>query len=471
MPNISEVLSSLPAAGSVGDGGHVPPDDEPDDSDGRCQVCNGRGWISPDVPVGHVDFGTISPCQCQESRLEDEQHERLLTYSNLGHLTRFRFENLEPDGLSDSEISKSQFRKAYDIARVYANDPRGWLIFTGPNGAGKTHLAAAIANHCVDSSRIVFFSHAPDLLDHLRSSFGPASEVSYSDLFEQVRTTPLLVLDGLGSQSATPWAEEKLRQIINHRFNAELPTIVTTAVPLSGLDPYIATRLTTRGLGRVVELGVPQSDQLEQLGRIPENMRTFMTFERFQTKVIGLTTEQRASLEFAYRSAQAFAHPPPQGWLVLVGPTGVGKTHLAIALAERQLQAGQQVMYFLMSRLVFDLQTLVGTDTVRYADLFNRVANTPLLILDNLRRSPRIHELDDGRSRRTLYQRWLGGTPWAEDQLYHIITHRYNHRLATVITSPEDFTNQPGPFSSLVQDASISHIVEIDANDYRTQRH
>ncbi len=256
MPNISEVLSNLPAAGSVGDGGHVPPDDEPDDSDGRCQLCGGHGWISPNVPVGHADFGTIAPCQCQESRLEDEQRDRLLTYSNLGHLTRFRFENLDPDGLSDSEISKSQFRKAYDVARVYANDPRGWLTFTGPNGAGKTHLAAAIANHCVDSSRIVFFSHAPDLLDHLRSSFGPASETSYSDLFEQVRSTPLLVLDGLGSQSATPWAEEKLRQIINHRFNAELPTIVTTAVPLNALDPYIATRLTTRGLGRVVELGM-----------------------------------------------------------------------------------------------------------------------------------------------------------------------------------------------------------------------
>ena len=94
MPNISEVLSNLPAAGSIGGGGHVPPEEEPDDSDGRCQVCNGRGWISPNVPVGHADFGTITPCQCQESRLEGEQHERLLTYSNLGHHTRFRFDNL-----------------------------------------------------------------------------------------------------------------------------------------------------------------------------------------------------------------------------------------------------------------------------------------------------------------------------------------------------------------------------------------
>ena len=469
MPNLSEVLSKLPAAGPVDGGDFVPPDDEPDDSDGACEICLGRGWISPNVPVGHSDFGTIAPCQCQESRLEDEQRDRLLTYSNLGHLTRFTFANMEPDGLSESETSKSQFRKAYDVARVYANDPKGWLTLTGPNGAGKTHLAAAIANHCVDNNRVVFFSHAPDLLDHLRSSFGPASETSYSDLFEQVRSTPLLVLDGLGSQSATPWAEEKLRQIINHRFNAELPTIVTTAVPIGGLDPYIATRLTTRGLGRIVELGLTQSEQLEELGRIPENMLNTMTFERFSTNASGLSSEQRKSLEAAYQAAQNFAERP-DGWLVLTGPgrrTGVGKTHLAIAVAERQLQAGRQVMYYFMSRLIFDLQTLVGTDATRYADLFDRVANAPFLILDNLRTSLRFRDMENGRS---VPERWLGGTPWAEDQLYHIITHRHSHRLTTIITSPEDFTDQPGPFGSLLQDPTISQIINIDANDYRTQR-
>ncbi len=470
MPNISEVLTNLPAAGSVGDGGHVPPDDERDASDGRCQVCNGRGWISPDVPVGHADFGTISPCHCQESRLEDEQRERLLTYSNLGNLTRFRFDNLEPDGLSDSEISKSQFRRAYDVARVYANDPRGWLIFTGPNGAGKTHLAAAIANHCVDSSRIVFFSHAPDLLDHLRSSFGPASEVSYSDLFEQVRTTPLLVLDGLGSQSATPWAEEKLRQIVNHRFNAELPTIVTTAVPLSGLDPYIATRLTTRGLGRVVELGVPQSERLDELGRIPENMLADMTFERFDTRGYRSNDKQRESIEAAYRAAENFAERP-DGWLVLAGRrSGVGKTHLAVAIAKRQMKAGQQVMYASVYQLFFYLRTLSRSDPAQYYDAFDRVTNIPLLILDDLRTHPRFHEVEDDRgNQRTMHMRWIGGGPWAQDHLYHLITHRHNHRLATVITSPEDFTVPRGPISSLVQDPAVSQVIQIDANDYRRQ--
>ncbi len=145
----------------------------------------------------------------------------------------------------------------------------------------------------------------------------------------------------------------------------------------------------------------------------------------------------------------------------------MGKTHLAIAVAERQLQAGRQVTYYFMSRLIFDLQTLVGTDPARYADLFDRVSNAPFLILDNLRTSLRFRDMENGRS---VPERWLGGTPWAEDQLYHIITHRHSHRLTTVITSPENFSEQPGPFGSLLQDPTISQIIDIDANDYRTQR-
>ena len=87
------------------------------------------------------------------------------------------------------------------------------------------------------------FVVVPDLLDHLRATFSPNSLVSYDNLFEQVRTTPLLILDGLEIQSATPWAREKLYQIINYRYNAELPTVITTASRIEDIDPRIRARL------------------------------------------------------------------------------------------------------------------------------------------------------------------------------------------------------------------------------------
>ena len=63
------------------------------------------------------------------------------------------------------------------------------------------------------------FVTVPDLLDHLRSTFSPQSTISYDKLFEQVRKTPLLILDDLGTESATAWAKEKLYQLFNHRYN------------------------------------------------------------------------------------------------------------------------------------------------------------------------------------------------------------------------------------------------------------
>jgi DNA replication protein DnaC len=71
------------------------------------------------------------------------------------------------------------------------------------------------------------FVVVPDLLDHLRATFAPDSTISYDQRFEETRATPFLVLDDLGTENATSWAREKLFQIVDYRYVARLPTIVT----------------------------------------------------------------------------------------------------------------------------------------------------------------------------------------------------------------------------------------------------
>jgi DNA replication protein DnaC len=83
----------------------------------------------------------------------------------------------------------------------------------------------------------------PDLLDHLRAAFSPNSPVSYDRRFEEVRTAPFLVLDDLGTQSATPWAQEKLFQIFNYRYAARLPTVFTTTQRLEDIEPRLRSRM------------------------------------------------------------------------------------------------------------------------------------------------------------------------------------------------------------------------------------
>lgn len=135
-------------------------------------------------------------------------------------------------------------REALSAARDYAKDPHGWLLLMGNFGCGKTHLAAAIANEAMQKKKMkVLFANAPDLLDHLRATYGPTSEVGYDKLFEAVRTVPLLIIDDLGTENATAWAREKLYQIINYRYNFQLPTVITTNHDLDDMDGRIRSRI------------------------------------------------------------------------------------------------------------------------------------------------------------------------------------------------------------------------------------
>jgi DNA replication protein DnaC len=71
----------------------------------------------------------------------------------------------------------------------------------------------------------------------------------------------MLVMDDLGAHSTSPWAQEKLYQIINYRYNAQLPMVVTTNLSLDELErtePRIASRLADTRFS--VVLGIDATD-------------------------------------------------------------------------------------------------------------------------------------------------------------------------------------------------------------------
>ena len=70
--------------------------------------------------------------------------------------------------------------------------------------------------------------------------------IAHADMMQRIKTSQLLVLDDMGSERHTPFAEDKLFQIVNYRYEERLPTIVTTlAFPaeLDNMRPRIASRL------------------------------------------------------------------------------------------------------------------------------------------------------------------------------------------------------------------------------------
>jgi DNA replication protein DnaC len=223
-----------------------------------CPRCGGAGWLRRDVPIGHAEFGQPVLCRCKATELKQQRLDRLFAMSRLGdHLRNMTFESFLSRDIPydasavgadwDREETFRSLKRAISTARHYAADPQGWLVFLGDFGCGKTHLAVAIANERIGHADPALFQVVPDLLDHLRATFAPNSPVTYDELFEEVRSAPLLILDDLGAQGSSPWADEKLFQIINHRYNHRLPTVITTNLPLDRHQPRLASRMTDMG--------------------------------------------------------------------------------------------------------------------------------------------------------------------------------------------------------------------------------
>ena len=122
-------------------------------------------------------------------------------------------------------------RKAVNAAITFAEEPEGWLVLLGGSFCGKTHLAAAIGNYRIDLGGQAILVEVGDLLDYLRQTFSPKSDVSFDRRFHEIKSTPLLILDDLKESGASSvWAEDKLYQVLNHRYYAHLPTVITSTL-------------------------------------------------------------------------------------------------------------------------------------------------------------------------------------------------------------------------------------------------
>lgn len=409
------------------------------------------GFVTRDVPLDHPDFGKAFPCVCQREAIAARRNEHLRTLSNLEVTADKTFDTFQLDLPTLSDEQLAALRSAHEEARRYAENPQGWLLFQGNYGSGKTHLAIAIACHRLEHGESVLFTTVPDLLDHLRSTFGPSSEIEYDDLFERVRNVPLLVLDDLGAESSTSWAQEKLFQLVNHRYLHRLSTVFTTNVELDKLDPRIRSRLGDRQLTRGVNLPLPDFRRpvavVEQ--DIVSNFRLYgeMVFETFDLREDSLPEAERRNLKQAYETATNYARNP-QGWLLFMGEHGCGKTHLAAAIANYRHKLGEQVMLVTAPDLLDYLRAAFDPAAgVAFSRRFYEIRSVPLLVIDQLDLS--------------------NASTWAREKIHQIVDYRYLDRLPTVFTTTQEFEKLDPLLRSRLSDTRCCRVFAILAPDYR----
>lgn len=442
-----------------------------------------------DVPLGHEKFGRLEPCVCRANEIAENARKRLYEMSNLERLSHLTFENFNTSGNPKAEFISPQevasLHDALDAAEEFAKELQGWLLLEGAYGCGKTHLAAAIANHAVQSGTPTLFITVPDLLDSLRFAYNDP-ETTFEARFEDIRNADLLVMDDFGTQNATPWAQEKLFQIINYRYINKLPTVITTNLILDEIESRIRSRLQDAEFVKYIRITAPDFRRPTETSNPGISMLSFshikeMTFKNFETRenevgkeiVTTIIKEKqdrfgrpfkdkevirekvtpahikrlREALDAAVHFAEA-----PGGWLVLLGPSYCGKTHLAAAIGiYRQLGGGQVILAEVSTLLDYLKSTFRPNSDVTFDRRFYEISTTPLLLLDDLKES--------GIS-----------SVWAEDKLHQILNHRYYANLPTVITStldPESFAKSYPSLWNKILDTSKCQVCVIDMPPYR----
>ncbi len=418
-----------------------------------CQICGGTGFVVPNLMPGDPRFGRAIPCKCKRLELEKKRSDNLVKLSQLGSLQMHTFETFTPSGIGLPPSKAQNLTKAFEVAKAFAHNPRGWLLLHGGYGCGKTHLAAAIANVQLAHGRGVMFVNTPDLLDHLRGTYRRGSAVSYDQRFEEVRNVPMLILDDLGSHNQSDWAQEKLYQIFNYRYNAQLPTVITTNEDIDSMEPRLRSRLSDTPFVNTFAITAPdfrragvyhQDSDLSTL-----HLHSDKTFESFSLRSNELLRGEAENLQRAFDRLYEFGENP-RGWIVLMGHAyGNGKTHLAAAAANSIAQRAERVLFVVVPDLLDYLRATFSPGTgARLDKRFHEVKTAPLLILDDLGTE--------------------SATAWAREKLYQLFNYRYNAQLPTIITTATPSLEALDPrLASRFYSASFCRVFTIEAPTYR----
>ena len=162
------------------------------------------------------------------------------------------------------------------------------------------------------------------------------------------------------------------------------------------LDKLQTLRLTGMHQALIDQLRLPDSESLsfeERLGLLVDREMTSREDRRLQTRLRKARLKQSACIEdLDYRSARGLdkalmAQLAGCQWvreglnLIINGPTGVGKTWIACALAHNACREGYSAQYLRLPRLFEDLALAHGDG--RFPKLMNSLAKTDLIILDD----------------------------------------------------------------------------------------
>jgi DNA replication protein DnaC len=201
----------------------------------RCAVCGKK--LETVVEFMNVKRKVPCVCDCTLKKIEEakRQEEEQKKKDYIAHMRRTGFPDddfknwtFENDDMSKPEIT-SIAKKYIENFKTFKNNGKG-LLFYGTVGTGKTYAAAEIANALIDMGKPVLMTNFSRIINKLQSSFEGRQE--YIDGLNEF---DLLILDDLAAERQTEYVLENVFNVIDARYRAKKPLIITTNLSIEQL--------------------------------------------------------------------------------------------------------------------------------------------------------------------------------------------------------------------------------------------
>lgn len=193
----------------------------------RCRICDGPRQTIITPPFEGAKPRTVRCwCNCptamdvakeREKQVKLEQR-RLVCFQGVEELKSCSFN--KDDGKGDPQLVETAKQYAADFAQ-YLKTGAG-LLYYGPVGTGKTFLAASIANAVLAQGYRVRLTNFATVADEMWAVHDKAAYIADLSKYD------LVILDDLGVERKSEYMQEMVYKIVNARYVAGAPVIVTT---------------------------------------------------------------------------------------------------------------------------------------------------------------------------------------------------------------------------------------------------
>jgi DNA replication protein DnaC len=172
-------------------------------------------------------------CRCESERrdreIEDQKRRELaerLRREGFSepHMQQWTFENDDMSNEKATKVMRNYVENFPDLKK----DGKGLLLY-GSVGTGKTYAACEVANALIDRGYRVLVTNFSTILNTLQGTF------EKQEYIDSLNKYSLLVVDDLGIERDTAFAKEQVFNIIDGRYRAGLPMIITTNMTIDKL--------------------------------------------------------------------------------------------------------------------------------------------------------------------------------------------------------------------------------------------